>query len=219
MKHLLQARAHIGHRISKYNPKMAKFVYGQKQGIHIIDIIKTVKAIQQACVFVQSAAVLNKKILFVGTHTLASSLVVSAACECNGFFINHRWVGGFLTNWQTMQRCIQRLNELQTNTCEQMSKKEILNIEKQKARLNKFFGGVSSMEHQPDIVVIVGQNEEKNAVKECQKVHIPNITIVDTDCNPELADYPIPANDDSFYTIQFVLHKLVQAYESTRISS
>lgn len=283
MKELLEAGVHIGHRVQKWNPKMQNFLYGKKQGIHIIDIIKTVQSIQQACSFLRSAGTLNKKVLFVGTKSTARDLVPLAAKECSGFYIRHRWLGGFLTNWSTMQKCIEKLCELDINlpSNQQMGlpdtnlysfessndgqflsyfqstkttysgsdfsevsdqklsaekieknqfdsekffyvsgkyknlpKKELLSLKKQQTRLTKFFGGVKEMEKLPDVLVIVGQNEEKNAVKESNKLHVPNITVVDTDCNPELADYPIPANDDSFYSIQAILQKLIHAYKN-----
>ena len=137
----------------------------------------------------------------------------AAAHECQGFYVNHRWLGGFLTNWTTMRQCINRLRSFD-DSFEQtgFSKNEILQMTKQRARLEKFFGGVKDMESPPDILVIVGQNEEMNAVKEAQKLNIPILSFVDTDCNPELANFAIPANDDSVHSIQFILRKLVQSF-------
>lgn len=248
MKELLEAGVHIGHTVERWNPKMKKFVYGTKEGIHIIDIIKTLRYLHYACTFLQSAATVNKSILFVGTKSTASEVVPLASKECNAFYIKQRWLGGFLTNWCTMKKCIQKLQQLDNDLPTQeahhkdgnindesgilsevvqrksthhasrqkqgLTKKEVLALKKQQMRLTKFFGGVKGMNERPDIVIILGQNEESNAVHECVKLQIPNITIVDTDCDPELADYPIPANDDSFRSIHIILQKLVQAYKS-----
>jgi len=365
MKELLEAGVHIGHRIQRWNPKMKPFLYGTKEGVHIIDIIKTVRYLRRACQFLQSAGTLNKSLLFVGTKNTASDIIPLAAKECSGFYIKQRWLGGFLTNWPTMRKCIQKLELLDqdlgteeisigskiqptetmvspinqgyteifgkeeysrnstttnfnketfegentnfkgnkessnflkpktgslsmetylnsnasesTNTMaiwsngdsqapesrsleevtstsnkansenwlhqqsqlskfaggspqnvnvssssitnshsqirKSLTKKELLSLKKQQMRLTKFFGGVRGMTERPDVVVIIGQNEEKNAVYESIKLKIANVTLIDTDCDPELADYPIPANDDSSQSISVILQKLVQAYK------
>jgi small subunit ribosomal protein S2 len=209
IQNMLDAGVHFGHRVRRWNPAMAPYIYGQKYGIHIIDILKTLQCLKTACGYMQRTK--DKQILFVGTKRAASYLVEIAANECgaNAHFINHRWLGGFLTNWSTMRGCIYRLNTLYPQGA--TSKKERLQLEKQKARLEKFFRGVKNMRATPDVLIIIGQQEEFNAVKEAQTLNIPNITLVDTDCNPKLATYCIPGNDDSVRSIQLILSKLVQA--------
>ena len=208
IQHMLDAGVHFGHRVHRWNPAMAPFIYGQKHGIHIIDIVQTLQCLGEACAFLRQPR--SKSILFVGTKHSASSLVELAAGACyNAHFVNYRWLGGFLTNWATIRGCLSRLANLDPSQA--ASKKERLQAEKQQARLEKFFRGVVDMSERPDIVVIVGQQEEMNAVKECVKLSIPTVTLVDTDCNPSLATYCIPANDDSVRSIQFVLSRLVQA--------
>jgi small subunit ribosomal protein S2 len=206
---MLDAGVHFGHRAQRWNPAMAPYIYGQKYGIHIIDILKSLECLQAACAFVQRMQ--GKKILFVGTKRAASYLIELAAGECSGdaYFVNHRWLGGFLTNWETMRGCIYRLNTIDPEAA--ASKKERLYLSKQQARLDKFFRGVKTMRHKPDLLVIVGQQEEMNAVREARTLKIPTVTLVDTDCNPKLATYCIPANDDSVRSIQLILSKLVQA--------
>ena len=209
IQNMLEAGVHFGHRVQRWNPAMAPYIYGQKYGIHIIDILQTLQCLQAACTVMQRTQ--DKKVLFVGTKRSASYLVELAAGECNGetFFINHRWLGGFLTNWTTMRGCIYRLNTLAPENA--TSKKERLQLTKQKARLEKFFRGVKDMRTMPDLLIIVGQQEELNAVHESHTLSIPNITVVDTDCNPNLATYCIPGNDDSVRSIQLILSKLVYA--------
>jgi small subunit ribosomal protein S2 len=209
IQNMLDAGVHFGHRVRRWNPAMAPYIYGQKYGIHIIDILKTLQCLREACGYLHSKK--NARILFVGTKRAASYLVELAANECgpNAHFVNHRWLGGFLTNWTTMRGCIYRLNTLSPEAA--TSKKERLELTKQKARLEKFFRGVKDMRTTPDLLIIVGQQEELNAVHESHTLGIPNITLVDTDCNPNLATYCIPGNDDSVRSIQLILSKLVRA--------
>ena len=209
---MLDAGVHFGHRVRRWNPAMAPYIYGQKYGIHIIDIVKSLQCLRAAYTYIQHTK--EKNILFVGTKRAASALIEIAAHECGekAYFVNHRWLGGFLTNWSTMRGCIYRLNTLTPENAS--SKKERLELTKQKARLEKFFRGVKDMRSKPDLLVIIGQQEEVNAVKEAQVLKIPNITLVDTDCNPRLATYCIPGNDDSVRSIQLILSKLVHARTS-----
>ena len=213
IRQMLEAGVHFGHRVQRWNPRMAPYIYGQKNGIHIIDILKTVKCLQEACTAIQTAGTQGKTLLFVGTKRPAAHLIELAATECEAHYINQRWLGGFLTNWSTMRQCINRLNAFD-NSVDQtnFSKKEQLILQKQRARLEKLFGGVKDMKDRPDMLVIVGQKEELNAVKEAELLKIPTITFIDTDCNPNLTTYGIPANDDSVPSIQFILSKLVQSF-------
>jgi small subunit ribosomal protein S2 len=207
---MLEAGVHVGHRIQRWNPAMAPFIYGQNYGIHIIDIFKSHSYLCEACEFLAHAK--KKRILFVGTKKSASLLIQFAALGSRkqAHYINHRWLGGFLTNWTTMRACITRFNAIEPEKAS--SKKERLLLDKHKLRLFKFFHGVRTMELKPELLVIVGQQEEIIAVQESHKLNIPNITLVDTDCNPKLATYCIPANDDSFLSIQFILKTLVCAH-------
>jgi small subunit ribosomal protein S2 len=213
IRQMLEAGVHFGHRVQRWNPRMAPYIYGQKNGIHIIDILKTVKCLQEACLCMQNAGTQGKSILFVGTKRPAANLIELSAAECEAHYITQRWLGGFLTNWSTMRQCIKRLNDFDTSFDQTtFSKKEQLMVMKQRARLEKLFGGVKHMNDRPDMLVIVGQNEELNAVKEAQLLKLPTITFIDTDCNPDLTTYCIPANDDSVPSIQFILSKLVQSF-------
>lgn len=216
IQQMLDAGVHFGHRVQRWNPAMKPYIYGQKYGIHIIDILQTLKCLHTACTFVKNQP--NQTILFVGTKQAAAALIELAGTSCsNAHYINHRWLGGFLTNWTTMRTCIDRLVTIDPENA--VSKKERLQLAKHQARLTKFFQGVQTMQAPPDIVVIVGQQEELNAVKECITLDIPTITFVDTDCNPGLTTYSIPANDDSVRSIQLLLSKLVQARNSAFLTT
>lgn len=215
LEEMLDAGVHFGHQARRWNPKMEPFIYGQRNGIHIIDILKTRVCLEEACDFVFKSSVEGKKILFVGTKRQAATVVASAATKSNSFFVNQRWLGGMLTNWSTMKVCIQKLNTLEKQEndgiFDQLPKKEAALRKKQSERLSKYLGGVKKMTTLPDIVIIVGQSRELNAVRECNRLGIRTITILDTNSDPDLADFFIPANDDSLRSIDLILTKLTEA--------
>lgn len=212
---MVQAGMHFGHQARKWNPKMAPYIYAEKNGIHIIDLIQTYYHLKKVSAFLNVSAAQGKKILFVGTKKQATRLIAKVALQSDSFFVNQRWLGGMLTNWKTIKTSINKLNELElrekNGEFERLPKKEAASCKKEKERLNKYLGGLKNMVSIPDIVIIIGQLEEINAVKECQKLGIRSVTILDTDCNPTLADLFIPANDDSVASLQIILNEFLHA--------
>ena len=222
LEEMLDAGVHFGHQARRWNPKMEAYIYGQRNGIHIIDILKTRVCLEEAGEFLFKTASESKKILFVGTKRQAANVISVAASQSNSFFVNQRWLGGMLTNWSTMKVCIQKLNALEkqftTGIFDQLPKKEAALRKKQLDRLSKYLGGVKGMTSLPDVVIIVGQSRELNAVHECNRLGIRTITILDTNSNPDLADYFIPANDDSLRSIELILTTLSQAIQRGQTS-
>ena len=209
---MLNAGIHFGHAKHQWNPKMLPYIYKEKNGTHIIDIIQTWFYLNKVKQFLETSASQGKKILFVGTNRQTAHLIQQAASDSNMFFVNRRWLGGLLTNWTTLQQSIQKLNHLQNiHNLSISSKKEKVKLEKKRQRLEKYMGGLKNMHQLPDIVLIVGQQREMNAVRECHKMGLRTITILDTNCNPNLADLFIPANDDSISSVKFILDELADA--------
>ena len=194
-----------------------------KNGIHIIDLIQTYTHFQQVCSFLTEAAAQNKTFLFVGTKKQGAKLVAKAALRCDSFYVNQRWLGGMLTNWKTIKTSLNKLVELERQEKAgeflNFSKKEAANLIKEKDRLQKYLGGLKGMKKLPDIVIIVGQTEEIHAVYECKKLGIASVTILDTDCDPSLADLFIPANDDSIASLQFILTGFLESIKNGQILS
>ena len=209
IKKMIYAGMHFGHQKKNWNPKMAPYIYTERNGIHIIDLIQTYIHFQQVCSFLTQSAAEGKTFLFVGTKKQGAKLVAKAALRCDSFYVNQRWLGGMLTNWKTIQTSLAKLIELErkeaTGEFLNYSKKETAMLIKEKERLQKYLGGLKGMKKLPDVVIIVGQTEEIHAVYECQKLGISSVTILDTDCDPSLADLFIPANDDSIASLQFIL--------------
>lgn len=209
IKKMIYAGMHFGHQKKNWNPKMAPYIYTERNGIHIIDLIQTYTYFQQVCSFLTQAASENKTFLFVGTKKQGAKLVAKAALRCDSYYVNQRWLGGMLTNWQTIKTSLNKLVELEkketTGEFLNYSKKEAASLIKEKERLQKYLGGLKGMKKLPDVVIIVGQTEEIHAVYECKKLGISSVTILDTDCDPSLADLFIPANDDSIASLQFIL--------------
>jgi small subunit ribosomal protein S2 len=212
---LLKAGVHFGHPSSRWNAKMAPYIYDTKNGVHTLDVVKTLQDVYTAQAPFQAA----KNVLFVGTKPQIAPVIKEIAQRCNGHYVNTRWVGGLLTNWSTMASCIKNLNtlddqvggvtEIDALSAQGISKKEILRLKKNRARLGKFFEGVRGLKAVPDLVVIVGQPFEKNAVSECIKLGIPTITLLDSNCDPTLTTYGIVANDDSASSVKHVLELLI----------
>ena len=215
---MVQVGMHFGHQARKWNPKMAPYIYAERNGIHIIDLIQTFYNLKKSTQFLNDLASQGKKFLFVGTKKQASKIIAKVALECDSYYVNQRWLGGMLTNWKTIKTSIAKLNQLETREKNgeflALPKKEAAACKKEKDRLQKYLGGLKKMTSIPDVVIIVGQLEEINAVRECQKLGIRSITILDTDCNPALTDFLIPANDDSVASIQLILNNLMLAIQN-----
>lgn len=215
LEQMVAAGMHFGHQASKWNPKMKPFIYAQKDNIHIIDLIETYNYLNQASKFLKDSTAEGKKVLFLGTKKQASQLVAKAALECDSFYVNQKWLGGMLTNWQTIKFSIQKLKSISAQErhgfLDKLPKKEAALLKKEKEKLEKCLGGMQNMECLPDIVIIIGQPEEINAVRECKKLGIRTVTLLDTNCDPSLADLVIPGNDDSLSSIQLILGEFVEA--------
>ncbi len=212
---MVKAKMHFGHHTRKWNPKMAPYIYTKRNGIYVIDLIQTHYHLQKVSKFLTEAASQGKKFLFIGTKKQASKLVAQAALQCDSHFVNQRWLGGMLTNWKTIKASITKLNELEikekAKDFETLPKKQAATYKKNKERLEKYLSGLQTMISIPDVVIIIGQVQEINAVKECEKLNLRSVTILDTDCNPTLADLFVPANDDSVSSIKILLSEFVQS--------
>ena len=212
-KQYVKASVHYGHPPREWNPKMAPYILYAKYGYHIFDLVKTSKLLRLAGNVLQKKAEKGGKFLFVGTNRLSSSIVAKQAKRCDAFYINYRWLGGMLTNWNTVQNRIERLKVLEKQELEgvfeNLSKKEYSSLRKEMDKLRRLFNGIKEMTSLPDVVVFTSQLKESLAIQECLRLGIPTICIVDTNCNPDLIPYPIPANDDSSSSINFILNYLV----------
>jgi small subunit ribosomal protein S2 len=215
MKQLLEAGVHFGHQTRRWNPKMEKYIFTERNGIYIIDLQKTVKKVEEAYNFVKSIAEQGGTILFVGTKKQAQDSVAEEAQRCGQFYINQRWLGGTLTNFETIKKRINRLKELeqmeQDGTFEVLPKKEVILLKKEKDRLEKFLGGIKEMKGMPDAVFIIDPRKERIAVAEARKLGIPIIAIVDTNCDPDEIDYVIPGNDDAIRAVKLLTSKMADA--------
>ncbi|ESS15963.1 30S ribosomal protein S2 [Streptococcus mutans] len=215
MKQLLEAGVHFGHQTRRWNPKMAKYIFTERNGIHVIDLQQTVKLADQAYDFVRDAAANDAVILFVGTKKQASEAIKEEAERAGQYYINHRWLGGTLTNWDTIQKRIARLKEIKQmevdGIFDVLPKKEVALLNKQRARLEKFLGGIEDMPRIPDIIYIVDPHKEQIAVKEAKKLGIPVVAMVDTNVDPDDIDVIIPANDDAIRAVKLITSKLADA--------
>ncbi len=216
MKQLLEAGAHFGHRTRRWNPKMAPYIYGARKGIYIIDLQKTLKLIEEACDFVRSKASEGATLLFVGTKKQAQHVVREEARRCGAFYVDNRWLGGLLTNFNTIKSRIARLIELEqmeeTGEMNRFPKKEQSALRKELEKLRKNLGGLKGMTKIPDILFLVDPRKEKNAVAEANILGIPVIAIVDTNCDPDPIDFVIPANDDAIRSIKLIASAIADAY-------
>ena len=205
MRQLLEAGVHFGHHTRRWNPKMEPYIFGKRNNIHIINLEKTVPMLHEALEAVQSIAKNGGKFLFVGTKRSASDLIAQAATNCGQYYVNHRWLGGMLTNWETVSKSIKKLKDLEerisSGEINSLTKKERLNIERQKEKLDLTLGGIKNMNGIPDALFIIDTNKEAIAVLEANNLNIPVIAISDTNTNPSGVDYPIPGNDDALRAI------------------
>jgi small subunit ribosomal protein S2 len=215
MKELLEAGVHFGHETKRWDPKMKPYIFGARNGIYIIDLQKTVQLFKEAYQFVRDVAASGQYVLFVGTKKQAQETISEQATRSGMFFVNHRWLGGMLTNFQTIKRSIDRLNKLEAMKNEEiynlLPKKEVLELEKERNRLEKSLGGIKNMDRLPGVIFVVDPKKEKIAVREARKIGIPSIGIVDTNCNPEELDHIIPGNDDAIRAIQLFATKIADA--------
>ena len=219
VKDLLDAGIHFGHKTKRWNPKMESFIFGERNGIHIIDLQQTVICLSRALVKIQEFATLNKNILFVGTKRQASDIISQAAIDCGQYYINKRWLGGMLTNWDTIQNSIKRLKALEKILEDKQStytKKELLNYEKSIEKLNKALGGIKDMNGMPDILFIVDTNKEFLAINEANKIGIPIVAVVDSNSNPDGIDFPIPGNDDAIRSIEYYCSQVTKTINDVR---
>ncbi len=200
MRQLLEAGVHYGHQTARWNPKMGQYIYGDRNGIHILDLTQTVPMLEQALKVVRDTVAKNGRILFVGTKRQAQKPIAEAAEKCAQFYMNHRWLGGTLTNWKTVSQSIQRLkqiDEMMAHGAEGLTKKERLQIEREQNKLQASLGGIREMGGTPDLIFIIDVGKEDLAILEAQKLGIPVVAVVDTNCSPKGVDYVIPGNDDA----------------------
>ena len=212
MKELLEAGVHFGHQTKRWNPKMKEFIFGERNGIYIIDLQKTLKMFKEASKFVQDLAADGRIILFVGTKRQAQDAIAEEAQRCSMYYVNQRWLGGLLTNWITVQKSVKRLQELDEMATdgryELLTKKEVIRLERERKHLQANLAGIKNMRRLPDALFVVDSNNEAIAVKEARKLGIPVVAVVDTNCDPTVVDYVIPGNDDALRAIRLFTSKI-----------
>lgn len=212
---LLESGVHFGHQTRRWNPKMAPFIYTARNGVHIIDLVQTAQLMDNAYNYLRTASEQGKKILFIGTKRQAAGIIAQEASRCGSYYVNQRWLGGMLTNWATIKTRVDRLKELErrqeTGALDLLPKKEASTLRRELEKLQKYLGGIKHMRKIPDIVLLVDQRREYNAVSECQKLGIPIVSLLDTNCDPDTVDIPIPANDDAIRSIKLIIGRLADA--------
>jgi small subunit ribosomal protein S2 len=215
MKELLEAGVHFGHQTKRWNPKMKEYIFGERNGIYIVDLQKTLKLFKDAMRFVAEQAATGKTVLFVGTKRQAQEAIAEEATRCQQYYVNQRWLGGLLTNMTTVQKSIKRLKELDSlaneSGWEGRAKKEIGRLERERKHLQQNLSGIREMNGLPDILFVVDSNKEAIAVKEARKLGIPVVAVVDTNCDPDEVDYVIPGNDDALRAIRLFTNKIADA--------
>ena len=220
MKQLLEAGVHFGHQTRRWNPKMAEYIYMERNGIYIIDLQKTVKKLEEAYNFVRDIAANGQTILFVGTKKQAAEAVKEEASRVGMYYVNARWLGGMLTNFKTMRTRIDRLAQLkkmqEDGTFDMLPKKEVMKLLGEMEKLEKYLGGVKEMKKLPGALFVVDPRKEHNAIAEARKLHIPIVAIVDTNCDPDEIDYVIPANDDAIRAIRLIASTMANAVQEGR---
>ncbi|HWR57515.1 MAG TPA: 30S ribosomal protein S2 [Thermodesulfovibrionales bacterium] len=215
MKELLEAGVHFGHQVKRWNPKMKKYIFGERNGIYIIDLQKTLKGLEEACRFVRETAVSGAPILFVGTKKQAQDAIQEEAQRAGSFFVNQRWLGGMLTNFSTIRKSIERLKSIEKmkedGTYEALSKKEVAILEKERIKLEKNLSGIKEMVELPGAVFVIDPKKEKIAIAEARKLSVPLVAVVDTNCDPDEVDYVIPGNDDAIRAIKLIASKMADS--------
>jgi small subunit ribosomal protein S2 len=212
---MMEAGAHFGHQTRRWNPKMAPYIYTARNGVHIIDLVKTAVCLEDAYKWCRTSAEQGKRFLFVGTKRQIASIMAEEASRCGSYYVNQRWLGGMLTNWTTIKTRVDRLKELErmeeSGALALRPKKEAAVLRRELERLQKYLGGIKNMRRLPDAVIVVDQKREHNAILECQKLNVPIIGLLDTNCDPDLVDIPIPANDDAIRSVKLLLGVLADA--------
>jgi small subunit ribosomal protein S2 len=215
MKELLEAGVHFGHQTKRWNPRMKEYIFGERNGIYIIDLQKTLKMFKDASKFVQDGAAEGRTVLFVGTKRQAQDAIAEEAGRCGMFYVNNRWLGGLLTNWVTVQKSVKRLKDLDEMATdgryELLPKKEVIKLERERKHLQANLAGIKSMSRLPDIVFVIDSNKEAIAVKEARKLGIPVVAVVDTNCDPTEVDWVIPGNDDALRAIRLFASKIADS--------
>ncbi len=215
MKQLLEAGVHFGHQTRRWNPKMKEYIFTERNGIYIIDLQKTVKKIEEAYYFVRDLAMEDKTILFVGTKKQAQESIEQEAKRCDMYYVNQRWLGGMLTNFKTIQGRIARLRKIEqmeaTGEFDLLPKKEVIQLKLEQSKLEKNLGGIKEMKKLPSALFIVDPRKEHIAVAEARTLHIPIVAIIDTNCDPDEVDYPIPGNDDAIRAVKLITAKMADA--------
>ena len=215
MKQLLEAGVHFGHQSKRWNPRMKKYIFGERNGIYIIDLQKTLRQFKEAYQFVRSTAAKGGTLLFVGTKKQAQEIILEESKQCNMFYVQNRWLGGMLTNFSTIRKSIERMKKLEemknNGIFESLTKKEILKLDKQREKMEKILGGIRDMDKLPSALFVVDPKRERIAVTEANKLNIPVVAIVDTNCDPEGIDYVIPGNDDAIRSIKLITSKIAEA--------
>jgi small subunit ribosomal protein S2 len=215
MKELLEAGVHFGHQTKRWNPKMKEYIFGERNGIYIIDLQKTLKMFKEASKFVQDLASAGRVILFVGTKRQAQDAIAEEAQRCRMFYVNNRWLGGLLTNWVTVQKSVKRLKELDEMATDGrydlLPKKEVIKLERERKHLQANLAGIKDMTRLPDALFVVDSNNEQIAVREARKLGIPVVAVVDTNCDPTEVDYIIPGNDDALRAIRLFTSKIAES--------
>lgn len=212
---MLEAGVHFGHQARRWNPKMSNYIFTERNGVHIIDLVQTAQLMDDAYYYVRSAAESGKRFLFVGTKRQAAGIVAQEAARCGSYYVNQRWLGGMLTNWTTIKTRIDRLKDLErryeSGVFDLLPKQEASKLRRELEKLQKYLGGLKLMNKLPDVVIMVDVRREYNAVQECQKLGLPIVSLLDTNCDPDWVDIPIPANDDAIRSIKLVVGKLADA--------
>lgn len=215
MRNLLEAGVHFGHRTQRWNPKMSIYIHSDKNGIYILDLQKTQALAREACAFLQNVAAENGRVLFVGTKKQARDIVREEAQRCSQFYVNNRWLGGMMTNFQTVSQSIDRLRQLETmedqNVMEDLPKKEVLSLHREREKLERNLSGIKDMGTLPGAVVVADTRIERIAVAEANKLGIPVVAIVDTNCDPDPIEFPIPGNDDAIRSVRLVIGAMADA--------
>jgi small subunit ribosomal protein S2 len=212
---MLESGVHFGHQTRRWNPKMDPYIYTARNGVHIIDLVQTAKLMDDAYNYVRNASEQGKKFLFIGTKRQAAGIVAQEASRCGAYYVNQRWLGGMLTNWATIKTRVERLKDLErreeTGALDLLPKKEAAVLRRELEKLQKYLGGIKAMRKVPDVVLIVDQRREYNAVQECLKLNVPIVSLLDTNCDPDVVDIPIPANDDAIRSIKLIVGRLADA--------
>jgi small subunit ribosomal protein S2 len=223
LSQLLEAGVHFGHKAYRWNPKMFPYIYSEVNNIHILDLVQSATLLKEANKYVESSARDGKSFLFIGTKRQAATLIAQESKRCDSYYVNHRWLGGMLTNWTTLKERISHLKDLEKqeveNTFDLLPKKEASIRRKELKKLRKHLDGIKTMSSLPDVAIIIDQKREMTSIRECRKLGIPIVSILDTNCDPDLVDIPIPGNDDAVRSIKLILKSLTDSIIAGKASS